>query len=126
MTEESKEADDLDALYKRSREVETSNQLDGVQSKDGETGDALDLPGFRFLTSLLKATPFTDFLHYKAVSCYTHKTKQGRITKYCEDHPKVAKFCTVADLTLRLVAVVMVLSTIGAILVGTIIRTFYA
>lgn len=125
MSDDEDDPEKLKAIYEGSREVENSNELDGVPKKGDEPGDALDLPGFRFLTSLLKATPFSDFLHYKAMTVNTHKTRQGRITKYCDDHPRIAGFCTLADLALRIVVVVMVLAAITAILAGTILRTFY-
>ncbi|NIL78385.1 hypothetical protein [Rhodococcus sp. B10] len=116
--------DKLMELYAGASEVERSSELDGA-SPDGPTSD-VDLPGFKFLTSLLKATPFTDFVHYQSVSCYTHPEKQDRVSQYCSEHKWVSGFCTFADILLRVVVVLMVLGTIGAILVGAIYKTFYA
>ena len=109
-------------LYASSREVERSSDLDGVTNSDAPD---VDLPGFKFLTSLMAATPFSDYLHYKAIASCSHLTRQARVQYYCGEHRVVAGFCTFADLLLRVVVVLMVLGAIGAIAVGIIWRTFY-
>lgn len=74
-----------------------------------------DLPGGSALSSLLTVTPFSDYLQHRAHTLYKHSTVQGRVLKYCEDHPKVAMFCTVADLVLRTLVVILILVVVSAI-----------
>lgn len=116
--------DEVTQLYKNSVELE--------KSEDAPPGPLTapialsgDVPGANLLNGLVNAAPFSEFLHYKARANFTHKTDQGRIRKYSEEHPRLSQFCTVADLIFRIIVVASILTIVGAVITGVIIKTVY-
>jgi hypothetical protein len=112
----------LEGVYSGARDLVNSEDL--VQGPPAPQA-AADVPGLTLLTSLLSATIFTDLLHYRAITRLDHPTHVERIASYCDDHPKLDKFCLVSDLICRWVVTLMILAALGGIIGGTIYRTFF-
>lgn len=89
---------ELESLYGHSREVEQSED-DNAQAA-GRAPDG-DFSTVSTLRALIELSPFTNFVMKQSVIRYSHKTIQGRISKYEEDHKWVARICHFADLALR-------------------------
>lgn len=99
-------------LYEQheTREVEASAD-DALPKPDPESTPA-DFAAVSTLRALIELSPFTNFVIKQAIIRYTHKTPQGRIMKYEEDHKWVAGFCHIADLFLRLLFTMMLLGVV--------------
>ncbi|KAA0096686.1 hypothetical protein CIW49_18625 [Mycolicibacterium sp. P1-18] len=116
--------DEVDQLYRNSKELEKSEDSPPAPLT-APIALSSDVPGANLLNGLVNAAPFSEFLHFKARANCTHKTDQGRIRKYSEEHPNLAKFCLVADVIFRVLVVLAVLAVVGAVLAGVILKTFY-
>ncbi|AAN12594.1 gp33 [Mycobacterium phage Che9c] len=114
--------EEVDQLYENPKELEQSE--DSPRSP-AQIALSADMPGGNLLNGLVNAAPFSEFLHYKALANCNHKTDQGRVRKYSEEHPKLTKFCTIADLIFRVLVCILTLAAVGSVLAGVIIKTFY-
>lgn len=108
---------ELQGLYGGSSEVESSED-EGLPS-DGKQPDP-NLSTLSTLRALIELSPFTNFVMRQAVIRYSHKSIQGRILKYEEDHKWVAGFCHIADLLLRLVFTVLLVAFIVTVVYKTV------
>lgn len=117
--------DEVDDLYKRSKEMEKSEDSPPPLLTAPLTLSS-EVPGANLLNGLVNAAPFSEYLHYKARANCIHKTDQGRIRKYSEEHPRLARFCTVADILFRIVVVVAILVVVGSVIAGIVLKTFYS
>lgn len=84
------------------------------------------VPGIRFLASLMKATIFTDLFVYHALRRYVHPTEQERIDALIEVHPKFYKLCRNSDYVARVILAFLVTSLVGAAAWGMILKLFYS
>lgn len=99
------------------REVEES--VDDIpQSTDSQP--PADFDTVSTLRALIELAPFTNFVMKQSVIRYSHKTLQGRISKYEEDHKWVAGFCHLADLALRLMFTALLVVLIVAVVYKTV------
>lgn len=95
--------EEVDRLYATGKEMEKSEN--GTSLSD-EGGNGLeDLPGGAALNGLLGIAPFSAYIVHRAKLEYQHRTLEGRVRKYCIDHPWQNKICTVLDLVLRFIIV---------------------
>jgi hypothetical protein len=105
----------------RSREVEHSED----EPKPGPSLEE-NVPGIKFLASLMKATIFTDLFVYHADLRYEHATRAQRISALIEHHPRFYNWCRKADFGMRGGLVVVSVLLVGTAAWGTIIRLFFA
>lgn len=106
-------------LYEQdaTREVEASAD-DTLQKAEPESAPT-DFAAVSTLRALIELSPFTNFVIKQAIIRYTHKTVQGRIMKFEEDH-MVAGFCHIADLLLRLLFTLMLVVVVLLVIYKTI------
>lgn len=116
--------DELDELYRQSKELEQSEDAQPARLA-APIALASDVPGASLLNGLVNAAPFSEYLHYKARANCVHKTDQGRIRKYSEEHPSLALACTVGDLIFRAIVVLAILALVGSVIAGVVLKTFY-
>lgn len=109
---------EMEGLYQGEvREVEESED-DGPRVAQSQPDQ--DISTVSTLRALIELSPFTNFVMKQAVIRYTHKTIQGRIAKYEEDHKWVAGFCHIADLTLRLLFTVLLVLFVVTVVYKTV------
>lgn len=107
-------------LYEQdaTREVEASAD-DTLQKAEPESAPT-DFAAVSTLRALIELSPFTNFVIKQAIIRYTHKTVQGRIMKFEEDHKWVAGFCHIADLFLRLLFTTLLVVVVLLVIYKTI------
>lgn len=98
-------------LLQAGKETESSKDL---STDPIDNGAFTDLPAGSSLQALMKLTPLSDYLDRRAYAMYRHSTLQGRVNKYCEVHPRVARLCTALDLSIRIIVVIILLCLIAA------------
>ena len=92
-------------------------------AKAPQRGDAVEPPnyedptagGARFLGHLLQRSPFFDYFCQVAEASYEGKNLQPKVRKAQNDHKWLYRFCTAADMTLRVIVVVLILAFIVAV-----------
>ncbi|KJQ53710.1 hypothetical protein RS85_02260 [Microbacterium sp. SA39] len=116
------EADEFDRAKQQGTELESSpaDPSPELSSKLEE-----QIPGIRFLASLLKATIFTDLFVYHAHMRYVYPTEQERVDALIEAHPKFYKLCRNSDYIARAVLAVVTTGLVAAAAGGTIMRLFF-
>jgi hypothetical protein len=71
--------------------------------------------GARFLSHLLRRSPFLDYFSQVAEASYTGKNTEPKVRKAQQDHPALFRFCVIADMTLRVIVVILILALIVAV-----------
>ncbi|MDQ1130260.1 hypothetical protein [Microbacterium sp. SORGH_AS_0888] len=117
------EVREFETAKNHAQELETS-PADPAPDQTARLED--QVPGIRFLASLLKATIFTDLFVYHAVKRYVHPTEQERIDALIVVHPKFYKLCRNSDYIARVLLSAVVTFLVSAAAWGTIARLFFA
>lgn len=118
--------DDFNAAIKSGSEMEASEPDASAQAPPPRPTYEDQVPGVRFLASLLKATIFTDLFVYHADLRFAHPTKQERVDALHEAHPVFYKLCRNSDYVMRIALVAITVGLAGTAAWGTIHRLFYA
>lgn len=71
--------------------------------------------GARFLSHLLRRSPFLDYFTQLAEASYQGKNAEPKVRKAQQDHPTLFRFCVFADVTLRVIVVALILVLIAAV-----------
>jgi len=71
--------------------------------------------GARFLSHLLRRSPFLDYFTQVAEASYQGKNAEPKVRKAQQDHPALFRFCVFADMTLRVIVVTLILIFIVAV-----------
>lgn len=113
---------EFEKAIKQGRELETSEDLPPDQRNKLED----QVPGIKFLASLIKATIFTDLFVYHADVRFVHPTSQERVDALISAHPVFYKVCRNADLVARAVLMTITVSLAALAAWGTIYKLFFA
>lgn len=111
----------VNATLQGSTEAEQSESL-GRPSQKLED----QIPGIKFLASLMKATLFTDLFVYHAHIRFMHATPQERVAALKQEHGTFYKWCRNSDYIARVVLMIGTTGLVGAVAVGTVLKLFYA
>jgi hypothetical protein len=84
------------------------------------------VPGLNAVRSLIYATYFSDLLCHLAYKRFSHDALEARVAAMITAHPRFAWWCRVGDWSYRALAALVLLSTLAAVAVGTIVRVFFA
>lgn len=120
--------DDFNAAIESGSEMEVSEPDASTQAPVPAPRPTYEdqVPGVKFLASLLKATIFTDLFVYHADLRFAHPTKQERVDALHEAHPVFYKLCRNSDYVVRIALVAITVGLAGTAAWGTIHRLFYA
>jgi hypothetical protein len=110
------------AAQKRGEEMEESESDEPTGYK---SSDVPEVPGLKVLTSLMKASFFTDFFVYHARIQYLHPSLQERVRAHIEMRPRFYRWCRNADYIARAVLMIVVIGTLTAVAWGFVYRTFF-
>jgi hypothetical protein len=107
---------DLEDPRKIQRQVQPSVRPE-QRLPAGAGGSTYDDPagGTQVLGNLLYRTPFFDYFVGVAASSYTGKLLEPKVKKLQDDHPKLFRFCVVADLIIRTIVVLLLIAAGAAI-----------
>lgn len=100
--------EELQGLYADAVEVESFNELKDFDHNQKPKSFS-EVPAGATLSSLLHLAPFAEYLERRAVKLYTHESLERRVSKYCKEHRAVAIFCTIADLVVRSLVIILIL-----------------
>jgi hypothetical protein len=84
------------------------------------------VPGLNAVKSLINATYFSDLLCHLAYKRFKHDAMEARVAAMISAHPRFAWWCRVGDWFYRALAALVLLGTLTAVAVGTILRVFFA
>jgi hypothetical protein len=99
---------------------------EGVERPERKGSFEDQVPGIKFLASLMKATIFTDLFVYHADLRFVHPTLQERVDALSELQPKFYKLCRDSDFVLRAVLVAATALIAASAAWGTVQRLFFA
>jgi hypothetical protein len=99
---------------------------EGTERPERKGGFEDQVPGIKFLASLMKATIFTDLFVYHADLKFVHATRQERVDALSQIQPKFYKLCRNSDFVLRAVLVTGTAWIAASAAWGTVQRLFFA
>ncbi|PPH50208.1 hypothetical protein C5C49_15340 [Rathayibacter sp. AY1E2] len=101
-----------------------------VEQSEDQTGPAgpieAQVPGVKFLASLMKATLFTDLFVYHATIRFMHPTLQERVEALRVEHGRFYKWCRNSDFIARMILMSGTTIIVGGAAVGTVVKLFYS
>ncbi len=118
--EEGKPREGARSIAKRASDVQPRSSV--PQSTDVSQPPNYEDPtsgGARFLGHLLQRSPFFDYFCQVAEATYEGKNLPPKIRKAQNDHKGLYRFCTFADMVLRVIVVLLILALIVAVAVKT-------
>ncbi|GAA4809743.1 hypothetical protein [Tomitella cavernea] len=118
------DVNEVKELRTRAQELEESEPDKPRRTAAMSSEDSGVVAGLKPLQSMLDATLFGDYLHYRAMNAHNLPAREHRVSAYCENHRALAFVCTALDVTTRLLVWVAVYSALVAIVGAAIWRTF--
>jgi hypothetical protein len=116
---------DVEEVLEAAKRGEEMEESESVEPLGYQPSDVPDVPGLKVLTSLMKASFFTDFFVYHARIQYLHPTLQERVRAHIDARPRFYQWCRNVDFIARGGLMVVVIGTLTAVAWGFVYRTFF-
>lgn len=101
-----REASDVQPTSRVPQQTEVSEPPDYQDPTSG---------GARFLNDLMRRSPFLDYFIQVAEASYQGKNTEPKMKKAKQEHQILFAFCIAADMTLRVIVVILILALIVAV-----------
>lgn len=107
-------------VMRASHELERSE----VETQANGVGKDESVVGLKFLTSIMKATIFTDLFCYHADIRFAHPSQQERIAAMQAVHPRYYAIARNCDFIARGLLMIVITSVVATAAVGTVVKLF--
>jgi hypothetical protein len=115
-----KDREEVRTTRRGAQELEESDGTPSALAVAAESG----VPGLGIVRGLIQSTFFMDLFCHHADQRYRHLSPQARVTSYIIEAPRFYRFVMIADVTVRIVTVLMLLGALGLIAWFTIWKVF--